>query len=519
MGIDRTTTPAAAAANAGAVSADYDPLDMESYSLNRIPKRPPSAASRFFQTWGLPIAAVLFAVTAYGIQLPILDARQQVMFGLFVTALFLWVSEAVPNYLTSILLISGLVLTGILKAKPAMATLGDPTIWLNVSAFIMASAMVKTDLVKRAALWLILKFGRSASTIFLTFLAINLILAAFINATAAKAALMMPLFMVVSAIYGSPGTDSTNNFARNLVLHNLLMINASCNMYMTGSGANLLGVALLAGAGTTIFYFDWLAAGLPLTLAFGIISYLIGVKFIFPLTKADREPKLEGGREALQRAYDALGRPKTTEIKAAAIFLLVLLVWSTDKLHGLNSTVVAMLGAVLMLAPQTKLITWNDVDIPWHLMLFSAGAYSLGAGLTNTKLMEVLTVQLMNALGMNSMGYFEIYAVLTGIFIASHLIFQSKNMRTIIYMPIVIGIAQAMHMDVLSLGLPVALCINVCWSLPFNAKPNAMLYGTNKYSMGESLYYGVVMSVLYWAMLLLAGGTYFVWLGISPGFF
>ncbi len=510
-----TTNPSATVSPAPA----FDPLDMNSYSLNKMPKRPLTPVGKFFRVWGLPIAALLFVATAYWIQFPILNAKQQVMFGLFATALFLWISEAVPNYLTSMLLICGLILTGTLKAKPAMATLGDPVIWLNVSAFIMASAMVKTDLVKRVALWLILKFGRNASTIFLTFLAINLILAAFVNATAAKAALMMPLFMVVSAVYGAPGTDTTNNFARNLVLHNLLMINASCNTFMTGSGANLLGVAILAGAGVSIFYFDWLAAGLPLVLAFGVLSYLIGVRFVFPLTKEDRQPKLAGGREALAKAYADLGPVKLNEVKAAIVFLLVLLVWATDKLHGLNSTVVAMLGAVIMLAPQFKLLSWNDVDIPWHLMIFSAGAYALGAGLKATKLMDVLTVQLMDKLGMNTMSYFTLYAVLTGIFIVSHFIFQSKNMRTIIFMPIVIGIAQTMKIDILALALPVALCINVCWSLPFNAKPNAMLYGTNKYTMGESFRYGFVMSVLYWALLLVAGGTYFVWLGITPGFF
>lgn len=71
-------------------------------------------------------------------------------------------------------------------------------------------------------------------------------------------------------------------------------------------------------------------------------------------------------------------------------------------------------------------------------------------------------------------------------------------------MPIVIGIAQELKIDILSLAIPVALCINVCWSLPFNAKPNAMLYGTNKYTMGESFYYGFVMSFLYWLGLLFA---------------
>lgn len=498
---------------------NFDPLDMNSYSLNKLPKRPLSKIGQFCQVCGLAIAALLFVLLGYVFQFSILDAKQQIMFALFATALFLWISETVPNYVTSMLLICGLILTGVLKAKPAMATLGDPTIWLNVSAFIMASAMVKTDLVKRVALWLILKYGRNAGSIFLTFLAINIILAAFVNATAAKAALMMPLFMVVSAVYGAPGTDTTNNFARNLVLHNLLMINASCNTFMTGSGANLLGVAILAGAGVQIFYFDWFVAGLPLVLAFGIIAYVIGVRFVFPLKDEDKQPKLSGGREALQKAYDELGPFKVNEVKAAIVFMLVLLIWATDKLHGLNSTVVAMLGAVVMLLPQFKLLNWNDVDIPWHLMLFSAGAYSLGAGLTATKLMNVLTAQLMEVLGMQTMSYMTLYGTLTAIFIASHFIFQSKNMRTLIFMPIVIGIAQTLHMDILSLAMPVALCINCCWSLPFNAKPNAMLYGTNKYTMGESFTYGFIMSVLYWTLLMFAGATYLTWLGITPGFF
>lgn len=497
----------------------FDPFDLNNYSLNRLPKKKETQVGAFFKKWGLPLAALVYVLTAYVLPMPILNPKQQIMFALFTTALFLWISEALPNYVTSMLLICGLVLTGIIKAKPAMATLGDPVIWLNISAFVLASALVKTQLIKRVALWLILRFGKNASAIFLTFLAINVILAAFVNATAAKAALMMPLFMVISAMYGAAGPESTNNFSRNLVLYNLVMINASCNAFMTGSGANLLAIALLAGAGCTIYYFDWLMAGLPLVIGFGILGYVIGMKFIFPVPKEDASPKIEGGIESMKKAYADLGPFNVQELKAAAIFGLVLLVWATDKLHGINATVVAMTGAVIMLAPQFKLLSWNDVDIPWHLMIFSAGAYALGAGLTATKLMDTLTKAMMDALGMASMSYFTLYALLTGIFIASHFIFQSKNMRTIIFMPIVIGIAQELKIDILSLAIPVALCINVCWSLPFNAKPNAMLYGTNKYTMGESFYYGLVMSILYWIMLIVAGGTYFKWLGITPGFF
>lgn len=42
------------------VKEDYDPLDMNSYSLNKLPKRPLSKVGQFCQTWGLPIAAIIF---------------------------------------------------------------------------------------------------------------------------------------------------------------------------------------------------------------------------------------------------------------------------------------------------------------------------------------------------------------------------------------------------------------------------------------------------------------------------
>ncbi len=354
--------------------------------------------------------------------------------------------------------------------------------------------------------------------IFLSFIAVNLILSAFINATAAKAALLMPVFMVVSAVYGAHG-DNTNNFAKNLVLHNLLMINAGCNAYMTGSGANLLAASMMVGAGASLYYFDWLMAGMPITVAVALITYVVGCRFIFPMSKEDRTPKIEGGMDTLRVALEKLGPVSKDEIKAAAIFLTVLAFWATDKLHGLDATIIAMVGAIVMLAPQTKLLSWNEVDVPWHLMLFSAGAYAIGAGLKATKLMDTAVGALMSFLGMENLSYFSIYAVMTGLFIASHWIFQSKTMRAMIFIPITIGIANTMGYDILSLALPVALGINVCWTFPYNSKPAAILYCTNKYTMGETWRYGWITSVVTWLILLIGGQTWLKWIGVTPGFF
>ena len=61
-------------------------------------------------------------------------------------------------------------------------------------------------------------------------------------------------------------------------------------------------------------------------------------------------------------------------------------------------------------------------------MIFSGGELMrFGAGLTATKLMDTLTKAMMDGLGLASMSYFSLYALLTGIFIASHFNFPKQE--------------------------------------------------------------------------------------------
>ena len=79
-----------------------------------------------------------------------------------------------------------------------------------------------TGLAKRIALKLVIKWGHRLAGIFWAFIALNILLGAFISATSAKTALLLPLFMVIAAMYGAFGGAVRNNVGRNLVLQNLL---------------------------------------------------------------------------------------------------------------------------------------------------------------------------------------------------------------------------------------------------------------------------------------------------------
>ncbi|WP_207260200.1 SLC13 family permease [Desulfovibrio sp. Huiquan2017] len=492
-------------------SVSFDPLDMRNYTLEKLPTLPAGPLMEKIKMVGVPLAVLFFClfhfqffeVQSFATQTKVPAAHCYTMLGIFGASLILWISEAIPNYLTSIFLILAVVFSGILKEKAAYAFFGHPVMILNIASFILASMLVATGLAKRLALKFIIKAGHRATPVFWTFLILNLILGAFINATAAKAALLMPIFMVISAIYGATGGDSRNNFARNLVLQNLLGINVSCSAYMTGSAANLVAASMLAGAGAQIFYMDWFVALAPLAFIVLILGWLIGVRFVFPIRGQENYPSIEGGLDRLRSELEKMGPVTLNEIKAAVIFLLVLGFWATDKLHGLSATAVALTGAGICLLPSFSrlpkigVIDWNNTDIPWHLLMFSFGAYVLGGGIKATNIVGIGINNLFDSMGLNGdPNKLLIFMVLATLFNYSSILNQSKTARTMIFFPIIIGVAQNFGWDVLGFALPMAFLINQVYVLYFNSKPATICYLANHYSSFESFKYGVVMQTV-----------------------
>ena len=523
----------------------FDPLDMNNYKVEKLPKMEKSGFEKWMARLGGPIAALVFILIYWVIDIPLFDnldfsslsskaqARLNVigesafiracygMLAIFCASIVLWITEAVQSYLTSLMVILAIVLCGITTQKEAFAQLGHPVMWLNILSFVLASMLVKTRAAKRFALWFVLKFGKSAAGIFFSFLVINVVLSMFISATTVKATILLPIFMVVAAIFGA-SQGERNNFGRNLVLQNLFQVNIGASAFMTGSGANLLAVSLMMGAYSSLSfgYTDWLAVGFPLAMILLILGWFIGVKVIFPIKPEERKPQIEGGMQRLQAELDAMGKMTVDEYKSIAIFVGVLLMWITGEWHGIDETTVAFIGAIVALMPGIGVVKWNDVDIPWHLMLFSAGAYTLGSGLNATDLPSIMVNAGMDSLGINAeTPFIVIYLLFTGLMLFSGLLFQSKTMRALIFIPIAIGVEQQFNFPPLSLSFPVALLIEHVYVLPFNSKPAALLYTTNHYSWSDTFKFGITMMIIAWVMIVIWGETVLHWFGYTPGLF
>lgn len=509
----------------------FDPLDMHNYRMENLPVREKSKVELRIAQIGVPLAILAFVLIMWVIPLPFLEnlnpetlgksakatfeklgaaafSRVNIaMFAVFVSSVILWMTEAIPNYLTSLILIITMVFTGILPEKVAYAQLGHEIMWLNILSFILASMLVETGAAKRFALWFIVRFGHNATSIFISFILINIVLSAFISATTAKAAILLPIFMVIAAVYGATGGKHKNNFGRNIVLQNLFCINIGASAFVTGSGANLLAASLIAGAtGAGFFFQDWMIVAFPVLVSLLFIGWIVGTRIIFPLSEAEKVPHIQGGMAALGEELEKLGPVKFEEIKAIVLFVTILALWATDKYHGVSATAVAFVGAIVALLPGIGVVKWNDVDIPWHLLIFSAGAYTLGAGFKVTDLPAISVNAFFDAINLgNTTPFWVLYLILTGTMMFSAVFFQSKTMRTMIFVPIAIGVAQRFGFGIMSLALPVALLIEHVYVLPFNSKPALLLYSTDHYSFTDTFKFGITMMIISWLIIILMG--------------
>lgn len=466
---------------------------------------------------GLPLAMVVLMVF-YSMPTPDgITFEGKMSLGIFFFALILWISESLPNYATSMVAIALLSVLGGWAEKDALGTLGYGVIWLMVSAFIITSGMEKSGLAKRIALAIITRFGKTWKSILMSLMAANFTIAFIIPSTTARAAMLLPIVLLVAKAYNVE--KGNKNLGKLLAIQGLQANNISTSAIVTATAPQILAIGLLKEfTGSEVSWGEWFIASAPIAILTLIASFFIGLLLFRP--KADAQA---GGEEIqqIQEQYDALGKVSLDEKKAAGIFLLTITLWATDKWHldlfgfQFSLVMVAIIAAAMFFMPYVGILTWKEAKIPWNLMVFAAGAYACGVSLSETGVASWALSGLFSSLGVQHMSFTMLYGVVIAISSFSHFVFTSKTVRTIILIPTLIGLAETAGVSPLMLALPAAFTIADTITLPPHSKANLVYYSTGYFSVNNQLLYGILTLMAKWCILFGASFTWFAYLGIT----
>ena len=205
------------------------------------------------------------------------------------------------------------------------------------------------------------------------------------------------------------------------------------------------------------------------------------------------------------------------EIKALVIFFITVFLWATDGYHiqlfgfQISLVMVAVLSATLFFMPYIGLIDWKEAKIPWDLMIFSAGAYAVGLALDASGAASYLLNHVFESFNLDKLSPFALYMIVMFVASFSHLVFTSKNVRVVILLPAIIGIATTLGIDPVVLALPASFTICDSITLPPHCKPNLIFYSSGYFTVKDQFVYGMLVLFGKWLIL---GVAYFTWFQI-----
>ena len=372
------------------------------------------------------------------------------------------------------------------------------------------------------ALFIVSKFGTTARKALIALGVVNVLLAFIVPSTTARAAMLLPITLMILQVYQAVPGES--NFGKQLMLQEIHFNNISTSGILTATAPQILAVGYLQSmAGLDISWMEWFKASMPIAILTLIASMVIG-NFLFK-SEVTVPPGEEGEdskdvNAALTKELKDLGPITKTEIKALVIFSLTIILWATDGIHlklfgfQISLVMVAMLASCLFFLPYIGILDWKETKIPWNLMIFSCGAYAVGLALNDSGAASFLLNGVFERFDLASLSPFALYMIVMFISSFSHLVFTSKTVRVVILIPTLITLSQGLGLNPMVLTLPACFTICDTITLPPHCKPNLIFYSAGYFTVKDQFVYGVLVLLAKWLILGLAYFTWFRVVGI-----
>ena len=273
-------------------------------------------------------------------------------------------------------------LFGGLTPAQALSGYGDPTVWLVQAAFFISRSMIRTGLARRIALFFVRAIGQSSLGISYALGATDMVLAMIIPSNGARSGgVTLPIARSIAELYDSRPGETAPRLGAYLMASVYQAVCVSSAMFFTGQASNPLA-AQMAGqfGGYPVNWTSWAWTA----LAPGLVS-MLAVPWVVMKLFPPAILRTPAARDFARREMMAMGPMSRNEKILAAVFLSVCGLWATSAVHKLDVTVVALLGAISLIA--LNVLDWREVieeRSAWDIFIWYGGLLLLGKSLNAT---------------------------------------------------------------------------------------------------------------------------------------
>jgi sodium-dependent dicarboxylate transporter 2/3/5 len=448
------------------------------------------------------LAALLYLWIPGGMQDPAGGELQLGMAGRVTGALIglmavWWMTEAIPIFVTALLPVIVLPLTGAQDFFDTAAVYAHPLIFLALGGFVLALALEHWELHRRFAAFVLRLVGSGPRRLVGGFMIVSAALSMWISNTA-TAVIMLPIALSVIG-----AADQSTDY------HPRFRI---CLLLGTAYACSIGGIGTLIGTGTNVFlasfveselqrdlsFAAWMRLGVPLVLVFLPLAWLLLTRVIF---------RLPAVTETNARAMlPELGPWSTGEKRTFAVFCIAVVGWvgspllvKLPLLVNLSDPSVAMFCMLLLfLIPDgrgeaTALMDWDTaVKLPWGVLLLFGGGLALAGAIDDNGIGAALALHSARLEGVPPVLVVG-FAVILMTFLTE---LTSNLASTATLVPVFAAMADGMGIDPLLIIIPTVLAASCAFMLPAATPPNSIVFGSGMLRIPDMVRAGIWINAL-----------------------
>ena len=453
----------------------------------------------------LPIVLIvtifLWAVPSDFFGIDGLTATQQRTIAIFAFAALMWIFEIVPNWVTSLIVIVGSLLTISNRSfdfcmntgddsifvpfKTLMSAFADPVVMLFLGGFVLAIVASKYGMDVTMARILLKPFGTNPKFVLLGVLLVIAIFSMFMSNTATAAMFLAFLAPVFASL---PAEDNKGKVGIALAIP--VAANVGGIGTPIGTPPNATAKGILENNDLTVTFGDWALRMVPFVIIMLLLAWVL-LMVLYPFKS--KEIKLEikpSSQKATWRTYVAW-----------ITFGVTILLWMTEQLTHLNANIVALIPLAVYTA--TGVFTKEDIkEINWSVLWLVAGGFALGYALDGTGLAKALVTSI-NFSAMSVIVVFTVAGLIC--YFLSNFISNSATANLLI--PIMIAMGKGLlasdnaaaftamggqH----ALAIFVAVCASLAMLLPISTPPNAIAASTGMVETKDMTKVGLIVGLV-----------------------
>ena len=426
--------------------------------------------------------------------------------GIFVVCFSLWISAALPFAITGLLALSLLSLYRVLPSNEVFGLFGNSAVFFILGAFILAAAIMKSGLSKRAALWVLARFGRSPGLLLFGVLSISWFFSLLMSEHAVAAALLPVVLELVAAAERTEHPEA-RRYSQGLLLAMTYGTVIGGTGTLLGGARAPLALGILKGStGETLGFFEWSQAVFPVTLG------LLPVGFLLLLFRYGR------GRVPIAELHETLveqtreqGPMNSTEWGILGVFIATVGAWVTLG-EQVDLATVAILSAVSLFV--FRLVSWRDTEeyVNWGILLMYGGAIAVGQAMSSTGAAPWLAHHLLSWSTGNPFLLLALLALLAALLTEG----MSSAAVVALLLPLGIGLAGESHLGGRPIALAIGLAAGLVYIFPTGAPAVALTLTSGRLSIRDMASTGILMFLASFLLILLTIHFWWPRIGVLP---